>query len=164
MVQISSWITTWVTLAMTSCIYIATLSSKTKIDAFVIQASNLSKSRFAFGSTKGGQVHVVSLAAAKTHFPEDDYVNDKCHEDVNLNSNLNIGADDSRENLLKGQQSRRSAIETSGKILAGLLLASNVNINQAAEAATLNYSDVPPQTIVMTGMNIYKFIRIDKCL
>lgn len=144
MVQISSWITTWVTLAVTTCIYIPTLSSETKVDAFVIQTSSPSKSRFTFGSTKGG---------AQTQFPEDSNDNDERNDRVHLNSNIDASAVGSNENLVIGQQSRRSAIETSGKILAGLLLASTVSVNQAAQAASSGYSDLPPQTIVMTGSN-----------
>ena len=53
----------------------------------------------------------------------------------------------------KGEQSRRSAIETSGKALAALLLSSQIATATDSAASKAQYNDSIPQMVIMTGMN-----------
>jgi hypothetical protein len=72
-------------------------------------------------------------------------------KDANQDHNSSFSSTQNENVDMKGQFDRRSAIETSGKVLAGLILSSTLNPVAPAVASSGPTYDSTLQTIIMTG-------------
>lgn len=108
-------------------IIILALAALNAIDAFVV-----------IPNRAAGHINTHPCAATK---------------DANQDHNSSFSSTQNENVDMKGQFDRRSAIETSGKVLAGLILSSTLNPVAPAVASSGPTYDSTLQTIIMTGCN-----------